>query len=168
MGEPTHAAGDVVTQLRKIMDDTTMGWQPDATMNVCATCLTRWPIDRHCPVCPYCRPVPHHTDGPFEHLRKFAAKAVEQLIVELVEKQQTYNVPANDVLALMKAVARVRHESTWDVWESWALRHAIPIHEVISQLAGNDPAPWERQLLEKRLQDALGYAILGLVMATEP
>lgn len=112
--------------------------------------------------------------APFEALRQYAAEAVDQLVVELQEKQVGYHVPAGDALALLKAVAKVREESAWQVWEAWAIRHAIPVHCIVADMGAGDggrerlePTTDERRVLQARLRDLLGYCVLGLVLAED-
>ncbi len=99
----------------------------------------------------------------FESLRRYATEAVAQLTVEMAQQQQNYNVPADDVLALIKAVAEVTAQSPWDVWENWALRHAIPVHEIIQ----SGKAETNHSTLRARLRDLHGYILLGMVMCEE-
>lgn len=117
--------------------------------------------------------------APFEALRRYAADAVDQLVQDMAAQNVAYCVPETDALALLRAVAAVRHESPWATWESWALRHAIPVHEIARRLMPDDyvrtstggagPSADERRVLQARLRDLLGYCILGLVLAeSEP
>lgn len=115
--------------------------------------------------------VPYHPhDGPFteedspqapetfEALRQYIQAAAEQLISNMAQQQVNYLVPAQNILALIDATARVQGTSSWSVWESWALRHAIPVHEAIKQEKTDTDA------MQSRLRDLLGYCILGLVL----
>ncbi len=76
-------------------------------------------------------------------------------------------MPADNVCALLEAVARVKGRGVWDEWESWALRHAIPVHELVAKagLPGDGLTVADRLVLCKRLRDLLGYCLLGLVLA---
>lgn len=103
----------------------------------------------------------------FEDLRRYVTDAVTQLIEELADQRINYAVPADNVLALLEQTATVRSEPVWSVWESWALRHAIPIHELVevSLVCGADGLEAEQvDVMRKRLRDLLGYCVLGLVL----
>ncbi len=68
---------------------------------------------------------------------------------------------------MIKRVAALRNESPWAVWESWAMRHAIPIYDI---LGIEQPRPLTAEdigVLRARLRDILGYVILGLALAEE-
>lgn len=99
----------------------------------------------------------------FERFRAFADEAVTQLLQEMAEKRLTYPMaPDGDALTLVRTVATLQHTSPWQVWEGWALRHAIPVHYAIEMGAEAYPA-----MLRKRLRDLLGYCVLGLLLAEE-
>ncbi len=112
------------------------------------------------------------TPASFEELRKFIEQAADQLLTEMKMQQANYLVPAPNVLALMEQTAAVRGESVWDTWESWALRHAIPIHDIVKRGGYLDGmGGWilerDRVVMEKRLRDVLGYVVLALVMCAK-
>lgn len=96
----------------------------------------------------------------FEALRGYLQTAVDQLVVDLQAQQVNYVVPGDNVLALLERVGHVQGRGFWDEWESWALRHAIPIHDLIQ---GPSLGLADIETLRKRLNDVLGYCILGLV-----
>lgn len=107
------------------------------------------------------------TDAAFETLRKYMTEAVEQLTREMAGQQTDYCVPSDDVVALIRSVAAAQDTSIWQTWESWALRHAIPVHRIVRHaiMLDDELPPSDLAIMEKRLRDLLGYAILGLVMA---
>jgi hypothetical protein len=110
------------------------------------------------------------TPAPFEHLRHYAEQAVEQLLREMADQAVRYAVPADDVLALLRRVATIQRDSPWEVWETWALRHALPVHDLIRRARRRDNPTFsdeERAILRARLRDLFGYALLGLVLTEE-
>lgn len=93
----------------------------------------------------------------FEDLRKFLSTAVDQLLVDMQQQSVDYALAdKQDALELLRRVAKVQEMSSWHVWEAWALRHALPIHDMV-------PAP-DVTVMRKRLYDLLGYCVLGLLM----
>lgn len=119
----------------------------------------------------------HPAPAPFEAFRRFAAEAVDQLVKDMATQALAYAVPAEEPLALIKTIARIRRESPWSTLDSWALRHAVPVHELATRLMPDDyvrtstgavgPSAEERRVLQARLRDLLGYCVLGLVLAEE-
>lgn len=111
-------------------------------------------------------PVGASDAATFERFRAFAEQAVTQLVQEMAEKRSGYPMrqDADDVLALVKHVATVQGLSPWLVWETWALRHAVVVHQLVptdASQAVNTAA------MRKRLMDLLGYCVLGLLLADE-
>jgi hypothetical protein len=103
--------------------------------------------------------------APFEKLRQYLDEAVGQLVTDMRDQQIAYAVPADELTALVESVAAVRHETVWDVWETWALRHVVPIHIVVErQTTLGTISESDKTVLRKRLRDALGYCILGLLL----
>src|SRR4051812_1522217 len=106
----------------------------------------------------------------FEKLRQYLDEAVAQLKTDMADQSIAYAVPADDVLALIKAVAKRQGVSPWAVWEAWELRHEIPVHDfvrrarMLDQNDGGELTAVDRIALRKRLRDLLGYVILALVM----
>lgn len=85
-------------------------------------------------------------------------------------QQANYLVPADNVVRLIERTADASGLSEWQVWEAWALRHAIPVRDLVRKWAHDrdvvlvlhDDA--DVQVMQKRLRDLLGYCVLGLVM----
>lgn len=100
--------------------------------------------------------------APFEELRKYLTQAVDQLLQEMAAQQIAYAVPSDDVVQLLRRVALVQDRTVWQEWESWALRHAIPVHDFIKRGPLTEA---EQRVIHKRLMDLLGYCVLGLVMS---
>lgn len=98
-------------------------------------------------------------DAPFEAMRKLFQDAADQLAQNLAEQRENYPM-AGDVLALIDAVAARSDLTPWKVWQSWALRHWIPIETILAK----GDRPGDRAALEKRLRDMLGYCVLGLAI----
>lgn len=108
--------------------------------------------------------VPKPKPESFEALRQYISAACDQLLKDLKSQRVAYAVPADNVLSLIERTAHLRRESPWAVWESWALRHAIPVDDIVRQLASGVYDPRMLESLERRLRDLLGYCVLGLVM----
>jgi hypothetical protein len=102
--------------------------------------------------------------APFEALRQYACEAIAQLLREMADQQVRYLIPADDALALVEQVARVKGTSAWDIWEDWALRHALPVHELVRQSQTRPLTAADRVILKARLRDLFGYALLGLIL----
>lgn len=99
-------------------------------------------------------------DAPFETMRKLFQDAADQLAVNLSDQRENYPM-AGDVLALIDAVAERMGTGPWTVWQSWVLRHWIPVEETLDQPVLTQK---EYAALEKRLRDMLGYCVLGLAL----
>jgi hypothetical protein len=102
--------------------------------------------------------------APFEALRQYLLDAVEQLLHEMADQQVRYLIPAGDALRLLERVADLKARSPWHVWEAWALRHALPVHDLVEASQEDPLTPEQRAIMKSRLRDLLGYALLGLVL----
>jgi len=102
--------------------------------------------------------------APFEALRQYATEAIEHLLHEMADQAVRYCVPADDVLALLEAIATARHKSVWDVYLDWVYRHGVPGLTLMETACTRPLDPAEREALRARLRDLFGYALLGLVM----
>lgn len=108
------------------------------------------------------------TDTPqtFEDLRGYFDAAVQQLTVDLQVQAKAYDLrPTESVLALIDGVAAVQGVPAWHVWESWALRHLLPMLRLVRKGATTELDAAEVAVLRKRLRDALGYCVLAQVLA---
>lgn len=110
--------------------------------------------------------IPADPPAHFEKLRQYLDEAVAQLKTDMADQSIAYAVPADDVLALIKAVAQRQKASPWTVWEAWELRHEIPVHDFVRRDGGRLTSA-ERIALRKRLRDMLGYVILGILMTED-
>lgn len=99
----------------------------------------------------------------FEALRQYLQTAVDQLVADLERQQVNYVVPSDNVLFLLERTAAVQRRTFWEEWESWALRHAIPIHDLVDAMSERPLTPEQLEVMRKRLLDLLGYAVLGIV-----
>lgn len=108
---------------------------------------------------------PEKNPAAFEHLRQYLDDAVNQLLVDMKDQAIAYAVPTNDIVELVKAVAERLNQHPLMVWQSWDLRHQIPIERFSARANNVVPlADFEVKALRKRLRDRLGYTILGLVL----
>jgi hypothetical protein len=99
----------------------------------------------------------------FEAMRLFLQQAADQLAKDL--EQQRLNYPmSGDVLSLLDRVAHVTGMSVWEVWRSWALRHALPVDSLIDKGAVDTWTPDDHRAMAARLRDLLGYCVLGLTI----
>jgi hypothetical protein len=101
----------------------------------------------------------------FERFRAFADEAVTQLVQEMAEKRVEYpSGVAGNVLTLLDDVAHIQRFSPWTVWESWALRHALAVHNLLLQ--DDELNDLQNKIaMRTRLRDLLGYCVLGLLLA---
>lgn len=105
--------------------------------------------------------------APFEGMREFMERAVEQLTKNMASAAREYNIPATEPLALLRRVAAVEKRHELLALRTWALRHVLPIHDFIEITNYRELSDDEYAALRKRLWDAAGYVVLALVMTEE-
>ena len=75
----------------------------------------------------------------------------------------------DDALGLLKATAVETGQPVLKTWESWMVRHTIPIKQILATITTESPELTDhmRQIIAWRAADCLGYLFLLLALIEE-